>query len=171
VPFTDGGPVSGLKITGEIFRVSNRLSIPYDLLDDSGEILIPEPSNIPVRRKELWEDTCFEFFIAVKDSPRYWEYNLSPSGHWNIYSFAGYRHGMQEDAAVLSLPFSARFSPGVLSLSLEIALDRILHRDQVLDVGISAVIKHRDGMMSYWSLSHPGRQADFHRRDGFLIEL
>ena len=171
MPFTEAGPVFSLKIEGEIFRVSNRLGIRYGLLDDSGAILIPAPSHIPVRKKKLWEGTCFEFFIAVKDSPRYWEYNLSPSGHWNIYSFAEYRQGMQEDAAVLSLPFSTRFSHGALSLSLEIALDRILHRDQALEVGISAVIKHRGGRMSYWSLSHPGPQADFHRRDGFLIEL
>jgi hypothetical protein len=171
VSFTDVGLVSGLKIAGEIFRVSNRLGIRYDLLYDSGVILIPAPSHIPIRKKKLWEDTCFEFFIAVKDSPRYWEYNLSPSGYWNIYSFAAYRQGMQEDADVLSLPFSAQLSPGALSLFLEIVLDRILHRDQALEVGISAVIKHCDGMMSYWSLSHPGPQADFHRRDGFLIEL
>ena len=171
MPFTEAGPVFSLKIEGEIFRVSNRLGIRYGLLDDSGAILIPAPSHMPVRKKKLWEDTCFEFFIAVKESPRYWEFNFSPSGHWNIYSFAEYRQEMQEDAAVLSLPFSTRFSHGALSLSLEIALDRILHRDQALEVGISAVIKHCDGRMSYWSLSHPGPQADFHRRDGFLIEL
>lgn len=57
---------------------------------------------------------------------------------------------MQEDAAVLSLPFSAHISPGALSLSLKIDLDRILPRDQALEVGISAVIKHCNGMMSFW---------------------
>ncbi|MFH0995074.1 MAG: DOMON-like domain-containing protein [Pseudomonadota bacterium] len=171
LPFTEAGPVSSLKIAGDISRVASRLVIHYELLDCSGDILIPAPSSKPLRKKKLWEDTCFEFFIAVRNSLRYWEYNLSPSGHWNTYSFADYRQGMQEDAVVGSLPFSVQRQSGVLSLSLEIALERILHGDQALEVGISAVIKHCDGMMSYWSLFHPGPQADFHRRDGFLIEL
>jgi hypothetical protein len=170
-PFPEAGPAPSLKIAGEIFRVSNRLAIRYELSDYLGESLIPVLSNIPIRKKNLWNETCFEFFLAVKNSPRYREFNLSPAGHWNIYSFEAYRQGMQEDAAALALPYSAQFSPNALSLSLEIDLDRIIHIDQVLEVGISAVIKHSDGMMSYWSLSHPGPQADFHHRDGFLIEL
>ena len=170
-PFPEAGPVSSLKIAGEILRVSNKLVIHYELFGHLTEVVIPMPADMPVRKRALWEETCFEFFIAVKDSSRYWEFNLSPAGHWNVFRFAAYREGMQEDTAIGSLPFSVQRQSGVLSLSLEIALDRILHRDQALEVGISAVIKHSDGMMSYWSLSHPGSQADFHRRDGFLIEL
>lgn len=170
-PFSETGPAPSLKIEGEISRVSNRLAIHYDLFGHLTEIVVPMPAEIAVRKNTLWEETCFEFFIAAKGSSRYREFNLSPAGHWNVFCFAAYRKGMQEDAEVLSLPVSAHFSPGALSLSLKIDLDRILLRDQALEVGISAVIKHCDGMMSFWSLSHPGPQADFHRRDGFLIEL
>ena len=64
------------------------------------------PADMPARRDRLWEETCFEFFLAVKNSPRYWEFNLSPAGHWNVYRFADYRQGMQEEPAFASLPFS-----------------------------------------------------------------
>lgn len=170
-PFSETGPVSSPKITGEISRVYNRLAIHYELVGHLAEIVVPMRAETAVRKNALWEETCFEFFIAAKGSSRYREFNLSPAGHWNVFCFAAYRKGMQEDAAVLSLPFNSHFSPGVLSLSLKIDLDRILPGDQALEVGISAVIKHRDGMMRFWSLSHPGPQADFHRRDGFLVEL
>ncbi len=118
--------MSSLKITGEISRVSNRLAIRYELVGHLSEIVVPIPADMPVRKNALWEETCFEFFIAAKDSSRYREFNLSPAGHWNVFCFDAYRKGMQEDAAVISLPFNSHFSPGVLSLSLEIDLDRIL---------------------------------------------
>jgi hypothetical protein len=171
LPFPEAGLVSGLKIAGEISRVSNRLAIHYELFGHLSEIVIPMPVDLPARKNALWEETCFEFFIAVKDSSQYWEFNLSPAGHWNVFRFAAYRKGMYEDAAIGSLPFSVQRQSGALSLSLEIDLDRVFRRDQSLEVGISAVIKQCDGMMNYWSLSHPDPQADFHRRDGFLIEL
>ncbi|MCX5883722.1 MAG: DOMON-like domain-containing protein [Deltaproteobacteria bacterium] len=170
-PFPEAGLVSSLKFAGEISRVSNRLAIHYELFGHLTEVVIPMPVDMPARKNALWEETCFEFFIAVKDSSQYWEFNLSPAGHWNVFRFAAYRKGMQEDMAIGSLPLRVRRQSITLSLSLEINLDRVLHRDQALEVGISAVIKQCDGMMSYWSLSHPGPQADFHRRDGFLIEL
>jgi hypothetical protein len=171
LPFTDAGPVSGLKIEGEISRASSRLAIHYTLFDHLSEIVIPLPADKPARKYALWEETCFELFIAARESSRYWEFNLSPAGHWNVFRFVSYRNGMQEDTAFGLLPFSVRHKSGALSLSLEIALDEILHSDQVLDIGISAVIKYSDGTRHYWSLSHPGLHADFHRRDGFIIEL
>jgi hypothetical protein len=171
LPFTDAGPASHLNIEGEISRVSGRLAIRYDLVGHLTEIVIPMPADMPARKNALWEDTCFELFIAARDSSRYREYNLSPAGHWNVFRFAGYRKEMQEDTVFGSLPFSVRRQSGVFSLSLEIALEEILHKDRALEVGISAVIKYRDGMTNYWSLSHHGPRADFHHRDGFLIEL
>jgi len=36
---------------------------------------------------------------------------------------------------------------------------------------VAAVVKLRDGRVTYWALSHPGPRPDFHRRDSFLIKL
>jgi hypothetical protein len=38
-------------------------------------------------------------------------------------------------------------------------------------MGLSAVIEERDGMLSYWALRHAPGKPDFHRRDGFALEL
>ena len=58
-----------------------------------------------------------------------------------------------------------------LVLALELDLDRIVPADQALEVAISAVIQHGDGEATYWALTHRGPQADFHRRDSFVIQL
>ena len=164
-------PLTNLKITGSITRSSNTLAIRYALLGKLTTLMIPSPADIPVRKNNLWEETCFELFLAIKNSPGYWEFNLSPAGHWNVYRFTAYRQGMQEEEGFISLPISVKREPGALRLALELQLNEIVQADQLLEVGISGVIKKKDGALTYWALSHPGPQADFHRRDSFIIEL
>ncbi len=129
------------------------------------------PVDMPYRKNALWEDTCFEFFIAVKDSPRYREFNLSPAGHWNVFLFSAYRKGMQEDTAIGPIPFGVQRHPDALLLSLEMDMDRFIRAEQVMEVGLSAVIKYKSGETSYWALTHIGQQADFHQRESFIIKL
>jgi hypothetical protein len=47
----------------------------------------------------------------------------------------------------------------------------IVPSEQKLEAAISAVIKLRNGKVTFWALTHPGPEADFHRRDSFIIEL
>lgn len=178
-PFPMAGPPRHLKIAGHIVRYPRALSVRYTLLGDPAELVIPPPAELPARRNELWKDTCFELFLAPADSPRYWEFNLSPAGHWNVYRFSAYRHGMREEPAFTSLPFRVR--KGVsslshefgleLSLELEIELDALLRPGQLLEAAVSAVMLHTDGEVTWWALTHPGQKADFHGRDSFIIRL
>ena len=170
-PFAPIGPPHNFKITGYIARRADKLAIRYDLRGDLAELMIPALADLPARRHGLWEETCFEFFLGVKDSPRYWEFNLSPAGPWNVYRFDGYRQGMVEETAFTSLPWRVRRRPDSLRLALELDVGRIVAADQPLSVGIAAVIKLAGGGLTYWGLIHPGPAADFHRRDSFLVEL
>lgn len=170
-PFHPAGSMPDLKITGSITRRSGTLAVRYTLLGPLMEIMVTAPADRPVRKKKLWEETCFEFFLGIKDSERYWEINLSPEGHWNVYSFKSYRHGMQEEPAFMSLPFSVRDRSDTLQLALEFELSKIIPDYQPLQAGISAVIKTTDNKKSYWALTHPGPRADFHLRDSFILEL
>ncbi len=170
-PFSSTSPLPDVKITGNIVRRDRRLAIGYALQGNLAELAIPAPTDVPVRKNELWQETCFEFFLGIKNSERYWEFNLSPAGHWNVYRFAAYRQGMQEEMAFKSLPFSVQNQSGALRLTLELDLDQIIQADQTLEVAISAVIKLRDGQVSYWALSHRSSEADFHQRDSFIVAL
>jgi hypothetical protein len=173
-PFPSVGLLPGLEITGSIGRYSNTLSISYALSGPMDELILPTPAEMGIRKNGLWEETCFEFFLGVKGSEHYWEFNLSSSGHWNVYSFKSFRQGMQEEPAFTSLPFSVQLYSNSLLLSIGLELDKVIPPEQVsevLQVAVSAVIKTIDGKTTYWALAHPGSQADFHRRDAFIIEL
>jgi hypothetical protein len=135
------------------------------------EIIVPAAADTPLRKDGLWEETCLEFFLALKDAPRYWEINLSPSGHWNVYHFSTYREGMQEEAAFTSLSFRVERGKDLFLLDVNLPLDGIISPKTPLHVGVSAVIKLRSNQMTYWALSHPGQKPDFHRRESFIAQL
>jgi hypothetical protein len=170
-PFPSTESLVNLKIVGDIARNSNQLSICYKLEGDLKELAINPPSNTPSRQHELWKETCFEFFIGIKNSPQYWEFNLSPVGHWNVYRFDGYRQGMQEERAFTILPFNVQNKTDSLTLMLDVDLDKIISVEQAIEIGITTVIKHIKDQVTYWALTHVGAKADFHLRDSFIIEL
>jgi hypothetical protein len=170
-PFPSSQSLPNLTITGNILRNGNQLHLDYALGGNLTEVIIAALSDTPTRKHELWQETCFEFFLGIQNSERYWEFNLSPPGHWNVYRFDGYRQGMQEETAYTTLRFSVESKADCLAIALDIDLDKIVSADQALDVAITTVIKHTDGEVSYWALTHRGTEADFHLRDSFIIEL
>jgi hypothetical protein len=163
------GPV--MKITGTIGRRGNLLSIGYALLGDLSELAIPSTDEFPRRKDRLWEETCLEFFLGIKDSEAYWEFNLSPSGDWNVYRFTSWREGMREEPAIASLPFAVRREPEALGLSLDLDIGKIVPPRMDIEIAAAAVVKTAKGGTSHWALVHPGPRPDFHRRDGFLIGI
>jgi hypothetical protein len=169
-PFSSNESLSHLQITGNIARHDNQLTINYQLIGDLKTVVIPSPSNTPTRKHELWEETCFEFFLGIKDTTQYWEFNLSPSGDWNVYRFDGYRQGMTEEAAFSILPFKVHQFDD-LSLTLNLDLSKIISKTQNIDVAITTVIKNSNNTVNYWALTHCSKEADFHLRDSFVINL
>lgn len=171
VSFTSSPAFPSARVEGIIARSGPSLQLTYRLFSNPQSLRIPAPAAIPERRPKLWEETCFELFLAAKGAPGYWEFNLSPAGHWNVYRFAGYRQAMAEEPAFAALPFTVTAETGGLSLGLEIDLNKILPAASMLEAGASAVLRSADGTASYWALAHPGPAPDFHRREGFLLSL
>lgn len=166
--------VHGIKIKGRVARSGNTLTAHYELKGDLLTINIPRSKHVPSRVKGLWGDTCFELFLAPEDNEKYWEINVSPSGDWNIFRFDHYEEArrisdLQEETLVASLPFEVRERPGSLSLDFELSLDKFVRKEQILEIGISAVIK--SGIRSYWALAHCDTKPNFHRRDSFILKL
>jgi hypothetical protein len=159
-----------MEITGEIGRVENRLAIRYVVTGDVDSILFPFPSVAPARKHDLWQMTCFEFFLAVKDQTPYWEFNLSPSGDWNVYAMDAYRQiGFREETRIGRIQFKGQKEAGGFKLSANLDLTLLFQTDQVLEAGVTAVIQTKNGAQSFWALAHPGAQADFHLRDSFIL--
>jgi hypothetical protein len=103
-PFCSPGVLPDLVITGSIVRCANTLAIDYRLHGHLEGLVIPSPASITARRHGLWQETCVELFLGIKNAPGYWEFNFSPAGHWSVYRFSAYRQGMQEEMAFRELP-------------------------------------------------------------------
>lgn len=160
-----------VSIKGTIRRRAGTLSLYCELSGSTPAVAIPAPAVSPVRKHALWEETCFEFFLAEKDAEPYREFNISPTGDWNVYSFSSYRQGMREELSFSSLPVTVEARRGLTCISLEVDLRKIRAAELALDACVSAVVKTTDGSKTYWALVHPGARADFHRRDGFVLKL
>lgn len=171
IPFPAEEHRPDIGITGRVWQRADTLSVCYALRGNLSEIAMPASGELPERKDRLWEETCLEFFLGVRDSRRYWEFNLSPAGHWNVYRFTGYRKGMREEPAYTSLPFRLQMEPGTVRLSLDLGLGKIIPAGRTVEVAISAVIRTVAGMTSHWALVHPGPRPDFHRRDGFVLNV
>ncbi len=171
IPFCDS-TVPEIKLSGKIARQENVLTVHYSLAGRMADILFPVRSAHPTRRDELWTATCFEFFLAIKDQPQYWEFNLSPSGDWNVYHMDAYRRvGFRQETSIQRLLFETRKEATCFTVEAIVDLSPIVEKDDPMEAGITSVIQTIDGNETYWALIHPNPQADFHLRESFVLEL
>jgi hypothetical protein len=152
----------------------SEISLEYSCIGDLTTLLMPDKKKEPIRSDYLWEHTCFEAFIAIGKNTSYWELNVSPSGDWNLYRFTDYRNGQEREDAIIAIS-SHLFIKAKNRFKLEVKLDlnSILKKDSLnnLQLGLTAVIEEKDHLKTYWALRHCGKQADFHIRDSFILEL
>ena len=171
IPFP-GTNVPDITITGKILRQNNVLTIHYALHGKIEDIFLTTPSVIPTRKEELWKTTCFEFFLAVKDLLQYWEFNLSPSGDWNVYHMDTYRRiGFREETLIQRLQFETQYEMNRFLLNADVDLNSMIQVEQLLEVGVTAVIQTKMGSETYWALTHPAPEPDFHQRESFVLAL
>jgi len=144
------------------------------------KVNLPELHAQPERRSGLWNETCFECFIPSAHSGAYLEFNGSPSGDWDWFSFRGYREGMAE----FQLPTEAQPRQTVLTRSdqqieSEWTLPMVGIRFGLLSAGDSQFDFDRIGLTAvlntsiattYWALAHEGVKPDFHHPSGFIYD-
>jgi len=170
-PFPDPGGLPAVALGGRLRRQGSRLAITFVLSGRLSEVVIPAAAARPGRRWLLWEGTCSEFFLALPGAQGYWEFNLSPAGHWNVFHLTGYRQGIAEEPAITDLPLTVRRQPDRLCLSLDLDLAALLPAAQPWLLAISAVLAHPDGRRTYWALVHPAAAPDFHHPASFILTL
>jgi hypothetical protein len=166
-PFEAGAPWHQLGLEARLVWEGQWLSIRYRLSGDLALVCFPGSDTRPERRDGLWQTTCLEFFVAVVGAEPYWEFNLSPAGHWNVYRLDGYRRGLRPEPAFPALPFTVAQSADALELQGTWDLSVLVESQRPLEMAITAVVELCSGAIGYWALAHPGPEPDFHRRDGF----
>jgi len=160
-----------LSVTCQLVRDGVTFSLRYRLAGELAGLALPEALARPERRDGLWQESCFEFFVKPAGGSGYWEGNISPAGHWNLYYFSDYRLGMCQETAVM--PPVVRQERQARSLLLEVgfSFERLLTPVTPCCLALSAVVRTTAGQTSYWALNHPASQPDFHHRQGFIFSL
>lgn len=150
----------------------NALAFAYVLKGDLMRLRIPLPQ--PSRRVDyLWQHTCFEAFVALKDKPEYYEFNFAPSGQWAAYRFQRYRVRIPLEDDIPAPKITARNLPNGLDLEAIVHLDSlpVTQPGACLQLALCAVIEDENGTLSYWALKHSPGTPDFHHRDTFALDL
>ena len=166
-----------ISVVGAIEQKSPyTLNTGFWIRDPNQLIQWPEASASNPRRDFLWEQTCFEVFLARADQAAYREFNFSPSGDWATYAFADYRRpGEPQESERLAPPrLSILQTAGRVELTAELDASALPPGNAALLVGLTAVVESDDlgdGRHSYWALHHPSERPDFHHRAGFTWVL
>ena len=147
------------------------MRLRYELRGTLDALCIPSPAA-PLRTDELWRHTCCELFVAAADGDAYCEFNFSPSSAWAAYRFDGYRSGMR----ALDIPtpsITTQVTAEQLLLTVELALGTVptLHAARELRCALAAVVEEHAGTRSFWALTHPAAQPDFHHPQAFVLQL
>jgi hypothetical protein len=121
----------------------------------------------------LWQHTCFEVFVALKEEAAYHEFNFSPSGEWAAYAFRDYRESTAPLAWDSDPEIKVRCTENRLELEAAISVDcrPPMQPCARLLVGLAAVIEEEGGVPSYWALKHPPGKPDFHHPESFALEI
>ena len=141
------------------------------------KIIFSPTSEAPTRKAELWKGTCFECFIPSQRSEAYLEFNGSPNGNWNWYSFKKYRDNqlefkLNDDAkpkqSVIIKSESQVESEWTLPLiGIQQGFQSIGENHHEFNfIGITAVMSTTVATL-YWALKHDGVKPDFHLRSSF----
>lgn len=171
IPFA-APAIPAITLGGRISLQNSLLVLHYLLVGNLDEVRFPPSSPSLSRKDDLWKATCFEFFLAVRDEPGYWEFNMSPSGDWNVYRMDAYRRiGFREETKIPQLPFEIKRDVDRFWLDIAVDLTPLVRPKQELQMGITAIIQGRDGVKTYWALAHPAPHADFHLRQSFTLAL
>lgn len=147
------------------------LLLRYVVPGSVADLLLPA-LTVPRRADGLWQHSCFEAFVRSPSGSGYWEFNVAPSTQWAAYSFTGRRVGMRVLDELEAPRTERQWVDDRFELRTSLDLRRLaeLPHDAPWQVGLSAVIEEASGRKSYWALTHPPGQPDFHHPDCFALE-
>jgi hypothetical protein len=171
VSFPGEAPPASLSVEATVARRGETFVFRPSLSGNLTMLAIPPAAQNPQRRDGLWRETCLELFLGETGSEGYLEFNLSPSGDWNVYRFDVYRKGMREEAAYDALPFRVDRGKDRLALSIELDLGKLFPPGRPLSAGVAAVVRSASGGTFHWALAHTSPRPDFHARDAFRLHF
>ena len=167
-PFQAEASLKHCSVEADLHWCGSELQLQFRLKAPSDQLICPPASATPKRLDGLWQSTCLEAFFGVPGQRSYWEFNLSPSGDWNLYRLEDYRQGLAIETGIQVKGINIRRQELGSALILEstVCLDLMDDFEQ-LECSLTAVVALQQQGCSFWALKHCSSEADFHRRESF----
>ena len=160
-----------MKVSGNLQLSKTQLNISFQLTGSINALQLPEESSTPSRTDKLWENTCFEVFVARPQDQNYWEYNISPSHNWAVFHFTEYRSAKSDELSVDKIMIKSHsVSPNQYQIHSNLPLPEALHGKN-LQIGVSTILRDRQNSIYYYALAHLRQNPDFHDRNCFTLLL
>lgn len=142
---------------------ADSVRLTYRIGGDLNRVAIPKPG--PAARADgLWRHSCFEIFLAAGQG--YYEFNFAPSSQWAAYRFDGHRAAMRDaETAAPTIAWDRDGEAGKLVAFVP------LPSGVTGPLGLSAIIEDTNGDRSFWALTHPAGEPDFHDAACFAAQL
>lgn len=170
-PFQDEPALDGLSLEAALRWSRSELQLQFRLKGPKDQLICPPETAEPRRLDGLWNSTCLEAFFGIPGLTQYWEFNISPSGDWNLYRLEDYRRGLTRETGmgIQAISFQRSVGDSECSLEAEICLDlgETFVAVGELEYSLTAVVEQKDFGLSFWALQHCSDEADFHRRESF----
>jgi len=122
--------------------------------------------NLRKRKDELWKTDCFEIFWDY-GGESYYELNLSPLGHWQVYSFQSERK-RREEFDVHPPILSSTIHPNGYSLVGRLQLDN-QNPTAPYKSHPCVILNDGPGGFRYYASSHPQKAPDFHDKSHWKV--
>lgn len=165
VPFSKGPETRDFSIRGSLAEKGDGVLVLEMSLEGPLErIKFDEPKD-PQWQEGLWEGTCFELFWSRPGQTAYDEWNFAPSSAWAHFRFGDYRQLSSQEKSPPPQSILWRSTNKSLGFVGEV------RGSLPLEFATAAVVLHREGLKSYWALTHVRQKPDFHHRGSFVLSL
>ncbi|MBS1983176.1 MAG: hypothetical protein JST16_03305 [Bdellovibrionales bacterium] len=166
-----------LDVSCKLKRVPSGLALTYVVAGELSALRIPQANEFG--GDDLWAHTCAELFARLPGQREYWEWNFSPNGQWNFFTFSDYRQrntlATRGTGGVQSMAWTQANTELRAEILLERApsplLDWALETGAPLEMSATMVLEGTDKKIEYRAAKHAAAKADFHDARSFIICL
>jgi len=150
-----------IEIKASFETTDNTIKASFEITGDISNYIFNHPSR-QTRKNELWKETCFELFLAHKNSSEYYEANISPSTEWNFYNFSDYKTDMKEKKDIYAPLISSVKMVDKYSISFEFEFNAIRSN---LSFNLCVILLDKEGIRDFYSIHRKKENVDFHDRE------
>ena len=158
-------------LSGSIHWVANQLQVSWQLTGQLEQFDWPVRNEPAGRETGLWKSTCFEFFVSDPKSTPYYEFNFSPSGNWQSFSFSDYRTNMHSCSNLVLREQQVARYPQEITINISVECSIAENVTKKLKAGICAILLDRQGVYHYYALRHGNCKPDFHSKSDHSLIL